>query len=115
MDALKRGRDLGLVNAVGVSNYKADQLEEAHGILDKLGLPLVSNQVRYNLLNRAPEKDGLCKVAEERGVKLVAYAPYAEGQLVGKTDDAKVRRLACTPPLNGDGGQLHPLDLERRA
>lgn len=91
MDALKQGRDLGLVNAVGVSNYKADQLEEAHGILDKLGLPLVSNQVRYNLLNRAPEKQGLSKVAEERGVKLVAYAPYAEGQLVGKTDDAKVR------------------------
>jgi len=67
--------------------------------------------VRYNLLNRAPEKEGLSKVAEERGVKLVAYAPYAEGQLVGKTDDAKVRalcvgvrvRVVCMPPLNGDG------------
>ena len=46
MDALKQGRDLVLVKAVGVSNYKADQLEEAHGILDKLGIPLVSNQVR---------------------------------------------------------------------
>jgi hypothetical protein len=46
MDALKQGRDLGLVTAVGVSNYKASQLEEAHGILDKMGIPLVSNQVR---------------------------------------------------------------------
>lgn len=58
-------------------------------------------QVRYNLVNRAPEKGGLLKVAAERGVKIVAYAPLAEGQLVGKTDNTKVRGVRS---VSGSGG-----------
>lgn len=38
--------DLGLATAVGVCNYSASQLEEVHGLLDKQGIPLATNQVR---------------------------------------------------------------------
>jgi len=93
MDALKEGMDLGLTKSVGVSNYNAVQLEEAHEILAKAGIPLACNQVKYNLLHRSPEKDGVMKVAEERGIKIVAYAPLAEGQLAGKTEDEKVLQM----------------------
>eukprot|EP00897_Mesotaenium_endlicherianum_P009402 jgi/Mesen1/8490/ME000480S07842 len=64
MDALKEAVDLGLTTAVGVSNYNASQMEEAHRLLAASGIPLASNQVRYSLLSRQPEEDGLLRVAQ---------------------------------------------------
>ena len=44
-DGLKEAIDLGLTGAVGVCNYDAAQLEEMHGLLDKNGIALATNQV----------------------------------------------------------------------
>ena len=44
---------LGLVRAVGVSNFNEIQMRRAYTILAKRGLPLASNQVEYSLLKRA--------------------------------------------------------------
>ena len=46
--------EAGKVRAVGVSNYSAEQMREAHAALATRGIPLASNQVEYSLLKRQP-------------------------------------------------------------
>lgn len=76
--------EAGKVKAVGVSNYSAEQMREAHAALAKRGIPLASNQVEYSLLNRKPEVDGVLDACRELGITLMAYSPLAGGMLTGK-------------------------------
>ncbi len=76
--------DAGKVKAVGVSNYSAEQMREAHAALAKRGIPLASNQVEYSLLHRKPEVDGVLDGCRELGMTLIAYSPLAGGMLTGK-------------------------------
>ena len=48
-----------------------------------LGGPVLSNQVRYNLLSRKPEKS-LLTYAIDAGRLLIAYSPLAQGVLGGR-------------------------------
>jgi aryl-alcohol dehydrogenase-like predicted oxidoreductase len=77
----------GKIKAVGVSNFSAAQMEEAHAELASAGIPLASNQVRYSLLNRGIEKDGTLETAKKLGVTLIAYSPLAQGILSGRFHD----------------------------
>jgi len=74
----------GKVKAVGVSNYSAEQMREAHAALSKRGVPLASNQVEYSLLHRQPETNGVLGACRELGITLIAYSPLAMGALTGK-------------------------------
>lgn len=76
--------EAGKVRAVGVSNYSAAQMREAHAALAKRGIPLASNQVEYSLLNRQPETNGVLDACRELGITLIAYSPLAGGLLTGK-------------------------------
>lgn len=84
MDQLADVVDAGKVKAVGVSNYSAEQLREAHAALAKRGIPLASNQVEYSLLNRQPEVNGVLDACRELGITLIAQTPLAGGKLTGK-------------------------------
>ena len=84
MDQLADAVEAGKVKAVGVSNYSAAQMREAHAALAKRGIPLASNQVEYSLLHRKPEVDGVLDTCRELGITLVAYSPLAGGMLTGK-------------------------------
>jgi aryl-alcohol dehydrogenase-like predicted oxidoreductase len=79
-DEVKRGR----IQAIGVSNYSVQQMREAHEILAKRGVPLAVNQVRYSLLDRKIESNGIFHSARELGVTILAYSPIAQGLLTGK-------------------------------
>ncbi len=79
-DEVKRGR----IAAVGVSNYSADQMREAHGYLAARGVPLAVNQVQYSLLTRKIESNGILDTARQLGVTILAYSPLAQGLLTGK-------------------------------
>ncbi|MBD1922302.1 aldo/keto reductase [Microcoleus sp. FACHB-831] len=79
-DEVKRGR----IVSVGVSNYSAEQMREAHKILAARGVPLAVNQVPYSLLNRKIETNGILDAARELGVTILAYSPLAQGLLTGK-------------------------------
>lgn len=79
-DEVQRGR----IAAVGVSNYSADQMREAHKILAARGVCLATNQVRYSLLSRQVETQGITDTARELGVTILAYSPLAQGLLTGK-------------------------------
>jgi aryl-alcohol dehydrogenase-like predicted oxidoreductase len=76
--------EAGKVRAVGVSNYSATQMREAHAALARRGIPLASNQVQYSLLRRDPETDGVLDACRDLGVTLIAYMPLASGALTGK-------------------------------
>ncbi|MBD6617419.1 aldo/keto reductase [Komarekiella sp. 'clone 1'] len=86
-DEVKRGR----IAAVGVSNYSAEQMRDAHQILAARGVPLAVNQVRYSLITRQIESKGIMATARELGVTILAYSPLAQGLLTGKytTDSAE--------------------------
>lgn len=83
MAALADVVDEGLVTAVGVSNFSASEMRHAHGALAARGVALASNQVRYNLLHRAPETDGVLDACRELGASLLAYSPLEQGVLLG--------------------------------
>ncbi len=74
----------GKVRAVGVSNYSAEQMRQAHAVLAERGVALASNQVEYSLLHRQPETNGVLDACRELGVTLIAYQPLAGGALTGK-------------------------------
>lgn len=81
------------VRYIGVSNFSRKQMERAERELQASGLPLVSNQVRYNLLDRSIETNGVLESAKELGVAIIAYSPLAQGILSGKFhDDPKLIR-----------------------
>lgn len=79
-DEVKRGR----IAAVGVSNYSAEQMRDVHQILAARGVPLAVNQVRYSLLSRQVESQGIITTARDLGVTILAYSPLAQGLLTGK-------------------------------
>jgi aryl-alcohol dehydrogenase-like predicted oxidoreductase len=76
--------EAGKVTAVGVSNYSAAQMRQAHSALAARSVPLASNQVEYSLLHRQPETNGILDACRELGVTLIAYTPLAGGMLTGK-------------------------------
>ena len=84
MDQVAGAVEVGKVKAVGVSNYSAAQMREAHAALAKRGIPLASNQVEYSLLHRKPEVDGVLDACRELGITMIAYSPLGGGLLTGK-------------------------------
>jgi aryl-alcohol dehydrogenase-like predicted oxidoreductase len=79
-DEVQRGR----IEAVGVSNYSAAEMRQAHQILAARGVRLATNQVRYSLITRQVESQGILDTARELGVTILAYSPLAQGLLTGK-------------------------------
>lgn len=84
MNAMADLVEAGRVRAVGVSNFSAQRMRVAHAALAARGLPLVSNQVRYSLLHRRIEGNGVLDAAQELGITIIAYSPLAQGILSGK-------------------------------
>ncbi|MEA3441381.1 MAG: aldo/keto reductase [Chloroflexota bacterium] len=76
--------DMGKIRSVGISNYSADDMRAAHNELQMHGLTLASNQVKFNLLDRRIESNGILDKAKELGITVIAYSPLAQGLLTGK-------------------------------
>lgn len=66
----------GKVRYAGVSNFSVSQLQEAQQALG--GVPVVSNQVRYNLIDRTIE-GGLLPYCQANRITVIAYTPLARG------------------------------------
>ncbi len=105
---VKRGRIL----TIGVSNYSATQMQQAHELLAQYDVPLAVNQVRYSLLTRQIEKNGILEKARQLGVTVLAYSPLAQGLLTGKyTSNKEVRGARKLDPKFSDSGlkKIEPL------
>lgn len=83
-DGLANAVECGLARAVGVSNFNLEQMRLAHATLAKRGIPLATNQVEYNLINRKVEYNGLLSLCNDLGITLIAYSPLSQGLLTGK-------------------------------
>ncbi len=84
MNAMADLVEAGKIRSVGVSNFNPDRMRRAHAALAKRGLPLAVNQVRYSLLDRKIETNGVLETARELGITIIAYTPVARGLLTGK-------------------------------
>ncbi|NBE81623.1 aldo/keto reductase [Micromonospora rubida] len=82
MRGMRALQDVGLVAEVGVSNYNQRRWRFAEAAL---GRRVLSNQVRYSMVDRGPEKD-LLPYAEQTGRIVIAYSPLAQGFLSGRYD-----------------------------
>jgi aryl-alcohol dehydrogenase-like predicted oxidoreductase len=87
MKGLRKLKEDGKVVSVAVSNFAVRDLEEARGLLD--GVDIVSDQVRYNLLQMEIEAEVLpyCK---KEGISVIAWSPLAKGVLTGKYSAGRV-------------------------
>lgn len=107
MNALADEVERGRIGAVGVSNYSADQMRQAHDYLAGRGVPLAVNQVQYSLLSRKIERNGIFDTARQLGVTILAYSPLAQGLLTGKytpekyTEPSGARRIDSRFSKNG--------------
>ncbi len=73
---LEELREEGLIGHLGLTNFDTAHLR----IVLASGIPVVSNQVCYSLVDRRPEA-GMLDVCQEFGVKLLAYGTVAGGFL----------------------------------
>jgi aryl-alcohol dehydrogenase-like predicted oxidoreductase len=94
MRALQR---VDLVGEVGVSNYPLARWRAAE---DALGSRVLSNQVRYSLADRSPERE-LIPYARSSGRLVIAYSPLAQGLLSGRyqADSRPANRVRAANPL----------------
>lgn len=68
----------------GVSEWAAEQLKDAVAVCEREHLhPPISDQPRYNMLDRDAEKDVL-RTCEHLGMGAVVFSPLAQGVLTGK-------------------------------
>lgn len=84
---LRQVLDRGLARSAGVSNFSLRRWQRAERLL---GSPLVSNQVRYHLLDRSAER-ALLPYAARSCRTVMAYSPLGQG-LLGR-DRAPAFRL----------------------
>lgn len=81
----------GAVAEIGVSNFDAGLLRRAAECLKRR--EIVSNQVEYNLFNRAAESEEFKRAAAELGVKIIAWSPLAKGAVLGRWGKDFARRM----------------------
>ncbi|MER6587820.1 aldo/keto reductase family protein [Micromonospora chalcea] len=73
----------GKAHYIGVSEWKASQLREAHALARELRIPLISNQPQYSMLWRVIETE-VIPASEELGIGQIVWSPMAQGVLSGK-------------------------------
>ena len=70
----------GFVGHVGVSNFSLRQWQDAEAAL---GGTVLSNQVQFSLVQRAPDRE-LVPWAQKQGRIVIAYSPLGQGLLSGR-------------------------------
>lgn len=81
MNALEKLYLEGKIRAIGVSNFAVRDLEEARSCLSRTDI--VTNQLRYNLLQTEIEEEVL-PYSKREGIRVLAWSPLAQGALTGK-------------------------------
>lgn len=76
-DAVKQGK----VMYLAVSNYSGKDADRAYEIAKSRNVPLIVNQVRYNIFDRRPETSG---AQDSENLSLVCYSPLDQGLLSDK-------------------------------
>jgi aryl-alcohol dehydrogenase-like predicted oxidoreductase len=78
-DIVRQGKAL----YIGVSEWRAEEIEAAAALAEELRIPLVSNQPQYSMLWRVIEAE-VDPVCRKHGMGQVVWSPIAQGVLTGK-------------------------------
>lgn len=92
----------GKVLYVGVSEWTAEQIDDALRLAKEMNLDrIVSNQPRYNMIQRQIEAE-VVPLSEREGVGQVVFSPLAQGILTGKyrPGEAPERGTRAADPEN---------------
>ncbi len=109
MRGMRALQDGGRIGEVGVSNYPVARWRAAE---DALGGRILTNQVQYSLLDRAPERS-LLPFAADNGRVVIAFSPLAHGLLSGRYhgDSRPLNRVRSGNPLFGPDSLDRTRDL----
>ena len=120
VDIVRSGKAL----YAGISNYPAKAADFAYGYLRDHDVPCLLHQVKYNMLHREPETEGLLKQAKKEGSGFIAFSPLAQGLLTDRylngipsdsraAKDFSLKKDSLTPELTERLRQLNKLAAER--
>lgn len=84
MEALAQIVRSGKALYAGISNYDKEHTEKAIAIMKELHCPLIVNQRRYSIFDRAIEEDGVKVSCRENGMGIIAFSPLAQGLLTDR-------------------------------
>ena len=80
VDIVKAGKAL----YVGISRWPLEALKFATAYLRDRDVPLLIYQGRLNLLDRAPQEDGIIDYCAEQGIGFISFSPLAQGLLTDR-------------------------------
>jgi len=79
VDIVRSGKAL----YAGISNYPVDKAAEAMAYLEAHDVHCLLHQIKYNMINRDPEK-GLLQQAKDNGTGFICFSPLAQGILTNR-------------------------------
>ena len=120
VDIVRSGKAL----YAGISNYPHHAAEYTYRYLVEHDVPCLLHQVKYNMLHRIPETEGLLEQAHNSGSGLIAFSPLAQGLLTDRylegipSDSRASRNITLkkdilTPDFLSKLSRLNMLAIER--
>jgi aryl-alcohol dehydrogenase-like predicted oxidoreductase len=96
----------GKVHYIGVSEWTAEQIEEALRLADDMGFDrIISNQPQYSMLWRVIEAEVVPLCARE-GVSQIVWSPLAQGVLTGKYKPGGQAPPSGSRATGPEGGEM---------
>ena len=80
VDIVKQGKALYL----GISRWPLEALKFADEYLRERDCPLLIYQGRLNMLDRAPQEEGILDYCQEHGIGFISFSPLAQGLLTDR-------------------------------
>lgn len=80
VDIVRSGKAL----YAGISNYPYEAAAYAYRYLREHDVPCLLHQLKYNMLHRIPETEGLLDQADTEGSGFIAFSPLAQGLLTDR-------------------------------
>ncbi len=120
VDIVRSGKAL----YAGISNYPHQAAEFAYRYLAEHDVPCLLHQLRYNMMHRIPETDGLLEQARKAGSGLIAFSSLAQGVLTDRylngipsdsraARNASLKKDSLTPELLEKVTRLNAIAAER--
>lgn len=120
VDIVRSGKAL----YAGISNYPHEAAAYAYRYLREHDVPCLLHQLKYNMLHRIPETEGLLDQADTEGSGFIAFSPLAQGLLTdryldGIPEDSRaarnftLRKDMLTPEMLNNLNKLNSIAAER--
>ena len=120
VDIVRQGKALYL----GISRWPLEALKLADRYLRERDVPLLIYQGRLNMIDRAPQEEGIVDYCHEHGIGFISFSPLAQGLLTDRylngipadsrmAKERSLKHAALTPDLLGRLRQWNAQAAER--